>query len=123
MNVHYSNPGELQKYLSTFDYKMGKNYTFQSPRDFEKNKSGICWDYAEYEAWAFNTHFTTFKMTAGKLRNNTYSLYFTQHKGHDGSKEYPTHTWLAYMEMILYMLSKHHGRPMRDYISISQNRI
>lgn len=98
MNSHYSNPGELQKYLSTFDYKMGKDYKFQSPRDFEKNKSGICWDYAEYEAWAFNTHFTTFKMTTGKLRNNTYSLYFTQHKGHDGSKEYPTHTWLAYME-------------------------
>ena len=67
-------------------------YKTVSPEEFERIKTGVCWDFAEYEAKVFKEIFK-YDFTIGKLVNGKFSLYYIQM---DDNENCPTHTWLAY---------------------------
>ena len=67
-------------------------YRTKSPLEFSQTKTGVCWDYAEYEAKELEK--LGFKNTLGDLTNGTYSLYYHEIDDH---KQCPTHTWVACM--------------------------
>jgi len=53
---------DLNKYLSSFKYgsiygEFPYDYYSIEPALFEREKTGICWDFVAYEAWYFNKYF------------------------------------------------------------------
>lgn len=110
IKTHAKTPKDLNIILNKFDYgyftKDGKyydekhtgdfsDYTTMDPHDVIKFAVGVCWDFAETEAYLFDKLFN-YKITNKALKNGTYSLYYMEHDDSKGIS--PTHTWLAYME-------------------------
>ena len=95
----------LNKILNDFNYGIivnGKiitnninfdHYKTLSYKDFLKYKTGVCWDYTQFEAIYF-TNNLGMKLTKDELRNNTFSMYYMEFDDEDGDQ--PTHTWLGY---------------------------
>ena len=89
---------ELNKKLNSYKYAFYNNgkilnqsnddyenlYHFSSPKQFEKQQGGVCWDYVAYQADYFNTHFPDVK----------YNAWFIMYK--DGEDE-PDHTIFTFI--------------------------
>jgi len=59
-------------------------YVAQSPKEFEKSKTGVCWDYVSYEAWYFAKHFP-------QVKTKTYYIQFFN------GEDCPSHTILTFV--------------------------
>ena len=70
--------------------KLWDKYKTISPQDFEKYKTGTCWDYVAYEDYYFKTNFPEVK----------YKLYYCEFLFHNKEEnnwnQCQTHTWLVY---------------------------
>lgn len=110
IKTHAKTPKDLNIILNKFNYgyfsKEGNyydenhtgdfsDYTTMDPHEVIKFAVGVCWDFAETEAYLFDQLFN-YKITNKALKNGTYSLYYMEHDDSKGIS--PTHTWLAYME-------------------------
>lgn len=60
-----------------------KHLIVQSPKQIEKTRVGVCWDYTSYEAWYFKKNFTGVTVTAWYI---VYGL----------KPDCPTHTFLTF---------------------------
>ena len=110
LEKHCKTPEEFNKFLNkNFDYgyikdgnivKPGKNDNFKdyrtiSLRDFLCYRVGVCWDYAEFEAWFFEKYLGYKMNYKSPLKDKEFSLYYIQI---DNNKNCPSHTWLAYKD-------------------------
>lgn len=103
----------LNKRLNNFDYGIvidgkaitdedGISYGFShnlyrtlSCKEFIKYRTGVCWDYAHYEANYFLRRLGFEIVRDSKLTfDKTFSLYYMEFEDDNGI--YPTHTWLAF---------------------------
>ena len=76
------------------DLNFGR-YRTLSPREFLKFETGVCWDYADFEAYYFSDILGMRLVCDDWLRfGDTFSLYYMEFEDNDGDR--PTHTWLAY---------------------------
>lgn len=66
--------------LSSFDF--WNDYKSLTISEFEKYKTGVCWDFVHYEAKWFNEH------------GYKYETYYIETVDHDG--DYPSHTFLLF---------------------------
>lgn len=73
----------LNTELNKYQYCMGKNYRVASPKQFVKQRGGVCWDFATYEAHTFKTKFKD-------VQYKTYYVVF------EVPPYYPTHTFLTF---------------------------
>jgi len=111
LEKHCKTPEEFNKFLNkNFDYgyiKDGnivkpeddnfdfKDYRTLSLRDFLCYRLGVCWDYAEFEAWYFE-EYLGYKMNyKSPLKDKEFSLYYIQIEDNNMC---PSHTWLAYKD-------------------------
>ena len=71
-----------------------EEYKTLSPTDFVNYKAGICWDFAEYEAYAFKTKFHMKQVVEKAPKENEFAIYYVQNE--DTKHKFLTHTWIGF---------------------------